>query len=34
MKTLTRTLSRTAITLVLVNLAFIAKFRAWVNYSE
>lgn len=29
MKTLTRKLSRTAITLVLVILAFIAIFRAW-----
>lgn len=34
MKTLTRTLSRTAITLVLVILAFIAIFRAWVYYTE
>nr|WP_281732685.1 p-hydroxybenzoic acid efflux pump subunit AaeA [Franconibacter sp. IITDAS19] len=33
-KTLTRTLSRTAITLVLVILAFIAIFRAWVYYTE
>ncbi|MDU6926153.1 p-hydroxybenzoic acid efflux pump subunit AaeA [Franconibacter helveticus 513] len=34
MKTLTRTLSRTAITLALVILAFIAIFRAWVYYTE
>ncbi|SUG50689.1 Fusaric acid resistance protein fusE [Salmonella enterica subsp. arizonae] len=34
MKTLTRKLSRTAITLVLVILAFIAIFRAWVYYTE
>lgn len=34
MKTLTRNLSRTAITLVLVILAFIAIFRAWVYYTE
>ena len=34
MKALTRTLSRTAITLVLVILAFIAIFRAWVYYTE
>ena len=34
MKTLTRNLSRTAITLVLVTLAFIAIFRAWVYYTE
>jgi len=33
-KTLTRNLSRTAITLVLVTLAFIAIFRAWVYYTE
>jgi len=33
-KTLTRNLSRTAITLVLVILAFIAIFRAWVYYTE
>lgn len=34
MKTLTRNLSRTAITLVFVILAFIAIFRAWVYYTE
>ncbi|EFQ7997375.1 p-hydroxybenzoic acid efflux pump subunit AaeA [Salmonella enterica] len=34
MKTLTRKLSRTAITLVLVILAFIAIFRAWVYCTE
>ncbi len=34
MKTLTRKLSRTAITLVLVILAFIAIFRARVYYTE
>lgn len=34
MKTLTRKLYRTAITLVLVILAFIAIFRAWVYYTE
>lgn len=34
MKTLTRKLSRTAMTLVLVILAFIAIFRAWVYYTE
>ncbi|MCR9026916.1 p-hydroxybenzoic acid efflux pump subunit AaeA [Citrobacter amalonaticus] len=34
MKTLTRKISRTAITLVLVILAFIAIFRAWVYYTE
>ena len=34
MKTLTRKLSRTATTLVLVILAFIAIFRAWVFYTE
>ncbi|MGY6027637.1 p-hydroxybenzoic acid efflux pump subunit AaeA [Phytobacter sp. AG2a] len=34
MKTLTRNLSRTAITVVLVILAFIAIFRAWVYYTE
>ncbi len=34
MKTLTRNISRTAITLVLVLLAFIAIFRAWVYYTE
>lgn len=34
MKTLTRNISRTAITLVLVILAFIAIFRAWVYYTE
>jgi p-hydroxybenzoic acid efflux pump subunit AaeA len=33
-KTLTRNLSRTAITVVLVILAFIAIFRAWVYYTE
>jgi len=33
-KTLTRKLSRTSITLVLVILAFIAIFRAWVYYTE
>ena len=34
MKTLTKKLSRTATTLVLVILAFIAIFRAWVFYTE
>ena len=34
MKTLTKKLSRTATTLVLVILAFIAIFRAWVYYTE
>lgn len=34
MKTLTRNISRTAITLLLVVLAFIAIFRAWVYYTE
>lgn len=34
MKTLTRNLSRTAVTVVLVILAFIAIFRAWVYYTE
>ena len=34
MKTLTRKISRTAITLALVILAFIAIFRAWVYYTE
>lgn len=34
MKTLTRKISRTAITLILVALAFIAIFRAWVYYTE
>ena len=34
MKTLTRKISRTAITLALVLLAFIAIFRAWVYYTE
>ncbi|MCS2148604.1 p-hydroxybenzoic acid efflux pump subunit AaeA [Scandinavium manionii] len=34
MKTLTRKISRTAITLILVVLAFIAIFRAWVYYTE
>lgn len=34
MKTLTRNISRTAITMVLVILAFIAIFRAWVFYTE
>ncbi len=34
MKTLTRNLFRTAITMVLVILAFIAIFRAWVYYTE
>ncbi|WP_437891747.1 p-hydroxybenzoic acid efflux pump subunit AaeA [Phytobacter sp. V91] len=34
MKTLTRNLSRTALTVVLVILAFIAIFRAWVYYTE
>jgi len=33
-KTLTRNISRTAITMVLVILAFIAIFRAWVFYTE
>ena len=33
MKTLTRKLSRTAITVILVILAFIAIFRAWVFYT-
>jgi p-hydroxybenzoic acid efflux pump subunit AaeA len=33
-KTLTRKLSRTAITVILVILAFIAIFRAWVFYTE
>lgn len=34
MKTLTRNISRTAITLILVVLAFIAIYRAWVYYTE
>lgn len=34
MKTLTRNITRTAITMVLVILAFIAIFRAWVYYTE
>lgn len=34
MKTLTTKVSRTAITLILVLLAFIAIFRAWVYYTE
>lgn len=34
MKTLTRKMIRTAITLILVLLAFIAIFRAWVFYTE
>ncbi|CAH6661898.1 MULTISPECIES: p-hydroxybenzoic acid efflux pump subunit AaeA [Pseudocitrobacter] len=34
MKTLIRKISRTAITLILVILAFIAIFRAWVYYTE
>ncbi|WP_435955522.1 p-hydroxybenzoic acid efflux pump subunit AaeA [Dryocola sp. BD626] len=34
MKTLTRKMTRTAITLILVLLAFIAIFRAWVFYTE
>lgn len=34
MKTLTRKISRTAITVILVVLAFIAIFRAWVYYTE
>ena len=34
MKTLTRRISRTAITMALVILAFIAIFRAWVYYTE
>ncbi|HEY1843515.1 MAG TPA: p-hydroxybenzoic acid efflux pump subunit AaeA [Buttiauxella sp.] len=34
MKTLTRKMTRTAITLLLVLLAFIAIFRAWVFYTE
>ncbi|MBV8043920.1 p-hydroxybenzoic acid efflux pump subunit AaeA [Pluralibacter sp.] len=34
MKTLTTKISRTAITLILVLLAFIALFRAWVYYTE
>lgn len=34
MKTLTRKISRTAITMALVILAFIAIFRAWVYYTE
>ncbi|WP_455426681.1 p-hydroxybenzoic acid efflux pump subunit AaeA [Dryocola sp. LX212] len=34
MKTLTRKITRTAITLILVLLAFIAIFRAWVFYTE
>jgi len=33
-KTLTRNISRTAITVILVVLAFIAIFRAWVYYTE
>jgi p-hydroxybenzoic acid efflux pump subunit AaeA len=33
-KTLTRKISRTAITLILVILAFMAIFRAWVYYTE
>ena len=34
MKTLIRKISRTAITLILVILAFVAIFRAWVYYTE
>ncbi|TDT56560.1 p-hydroxybenzoic acid efflux pump subunit AaeA [Enterobacter sp. AG5470] len=34
MKTLTRNITRTVITMVLVILAFIAIFRAWVYYTE
>ncbi len=34
MKTLTRKITRTAITLILVLFAFIAIFRAWVYYTE
>ncbi|WP_312952936.1 p-hydroxybenzoic acid efflux pump subunit AaeA [Superficieibacter sp.] len=34
MKTLTRKIARTAITLILVLLAFVAIFRAWVYYTE
>ena len=34
MKTLIRKFSRTAITVVLVILAFIAIFNAWVYYTE
>ncbi|QKN80295.1 p-hydroxybenzoic acid efflux pump subunit AaeA [Scandinavium goeteborgense] len=34
MKTLTRKISRTAITLIMVVLAFIAIFHAWVYYTE
>ncbi|POT55061.1 p-hydroxybenzoic acid efflux pump subunit AaeA [Citrobacter amalonaticus] len=34
MKTLTRKISRTAITVIFVILAFIAIFRAWVYYTE
>ncbi|MGL5698684.1 MAG: p-hydroxybenzoic acid efflux pump subunit AaeA [Kluyvera sp.] len=34
MKTLTRKISRTAVTVILVALAFIAIFRAWVYYTE
>ncbi|ENO3041278.1 p-hydroxybenzoic acid efflux pump subunit AaeA [Enterobacter ludwigii] len=34
MKTLTRKISRTAITMALVIIAFIAIFRAWVYYTE
>lgn len=34
MKTLTRNFTRTAITVVMVILAFIAIFRAWVYYTE
>lgn len=34
MKTLTRKIARTAITVILVILAFIAIFRAWVYYTE
>lgn len=34
MKTLTRKISRTAITVILVILAFIAIFRAWIYYTE
>nr|WP_318384638.1 p-hydroxybenzoic acid efflux pump subunit AaeA [uncultured Enterobacter sp.] len=34
MKTLTRKISRTAITVILVILAFIAIFRAWAYYTE
>lgn len=33
MKTLTRNILRTAITVILVILAFVAIFRAWVYYT-